>query len=36
MRAPFLERRRDLMSEWAGLIMQGAADAQTLLLGPRR
>ena len=33
MRAPFLERRAELLSEWAGLIMAGAKDAETLLLG---
>jgi integrase len=36
LRAPFLERRRTLMAEWAGLLMEGAVDAQSLLLGPRR
>jgi integrase len=36
MRAPFLERRRALLAEWADLLLEGAVDASTLLLGPRR
>jgi integrase len=36
MRTTFLERRRELMEEWAGLILDGAPDAETLLLGKRR
>jgi integrase len=36
MRAPFLERRRELLAEWADLLLEGAIDATSLLLGPRR
>jgi hypothetical protein len=36
MRAPFLERRRQLLSEWATLRLDGAMDAPALLLGSRR
>ena len=36
LRAPFLERRRELLAEWAALLLEGAVDAETLLLGPRR
>jgi integrase len=36
MREDFLERRRELMAEWAGLLMDGAPDAKTLLLGRHR
>jgi integrase len=35
MRAPFLERRIELLGEWAGLLMAGAKDGHSLLLGPR-
>jgi hypothetical protein len=33
--APFLERRRQLLAEWADLLLEGAVDAETLLLGRR-
>ena len=36
LRAPFLERRREFLAEWANLLLDGAPDAPTLLLGPRR
>jgi integrase len=36
LRAPFLERRRALLAEWAHLLLEGAVDAESLLLGPRR
>jgi integrase len=36
LRAPFLERRRELLTEWAHLLLEGAPDAESLLLGPRR
>jgi hypothetical protein len=36
MRAPFLERRRELLREWADLLLEGAPDAESLLLGRRR
>jgi integrase len=36
MRETFLERRRELMAEWANLILDGAPDAETLLLGKRK
>jgi hypothetical protein len=36
MRAPFLQRRRELACEWADLILAGGKDAKSLLLGPRR
>jgi integrase len=36
MRAPFLERRRQLLAEWADLLLEGAIAAPALLLGPRR
>jgi integrase len=36
MRETFDERRREIMAEWADLILQGAPDAETLLLGKRR
>jgi integrase len=36
MRETFVERRRELAEEWAGLILDGAPDAEALLLGRRR
>jgi integrase len=36
MRETFLQRRRELMEEWASLILEGSPDAETLLLGKRR
>jgi integrase len=36
LRAPFLERRRQLLAEWADLLLEGAMDAPALLLGSRR
>ncbi len=36
LRAPFLERRAELLAEWGGLLMEGAKGAQSLLLGHRR
>ena len=36
MRANYLERRRELMAEWANLLLEGAEPAQTLLFGSRR
>jgi integrase len=36
MRSNYLERRRELMAEWADLLLEGAAPAETLLVGPRR
>jgi integrase len=36
MRSNYLERRRELMTEWADLILAGAKPADELLLGPRR
>jgi len=35
MRETFIERRREFAEEWAGLILAGAPDAETLLLGRR-
>ena len=35
-RADYLERRRELMAEWAGLLFDGAAPPEILLVGPRR
>jgi integrase len=36
MRSNFLERRRELMAEWADLLLEGAPPPEALLLGPRR
>ena len=36
MRSNYLERRRELMAEWAELLLEGAPPAETLLYGPRR
>ena len=36
MRGDYLERRRELMAEWAGLLFDGAAPPEILLSGPRR
>ena len=36
MRSNYLERRRELMAEWAGLLFDGAAPPEILLSGPRR
>ena len=36
MRSDYLERRRELMAEWAGLLFDGAAPPDILLSGPRR
>jgi integrase len=36
MRSNYLERRRELMAEWANLLLEGAPPAETLLLGLRR
>jgi hypothetical protein len=36
MRGDYLERRRELMAEWAGLLFDGATPPETLLHGPRR
>jgi integrase len=36
MRSDYLERRRELMAEWADLLLDGAVPAKTLLFGPRR
>jgi integrase len=36
MRDDFLERRRELMAEWADLLLDGAPPAEALLYGPRR
>jgi integrase len=35
LRAPFKERRAELLAEWDSLLMAGAKDARSLLLGPR-
>jgi integrase len=35
MRSNYLERRRELMADWADLLLEGAAPAETLLFGPR-
>jgi len=36
MRSNYLERRRELMIEWADLLLDSMAPAETLLFGPRR
>ena len=36
MRSNYLERRRELMAEWADLLLDGAAPPETLVFGPRR
>jgi integrase len=36
LRTSFLDRRRKLMEEWANLILDGAPDAEALLLGQRK
>jgi len=36
LRAPFLERRRVLMADWAGLLLEGAVGAEDLVCGRRR
>jgi integrase len=36
MRSNYLERRRQLMAEWADLLLDGVAPPETLLYGPRR
>ena len=36
MRSNYLERRRELMAEWAGLLFDGAAPPEILLVDPRR
>jgi integrase len=36
VREVFLDRRRELMAEWADLVLAGAPDADELLLGRRR
>lgn len=35
-RAQYMTRRRDLVQEWADLLMMGLPDASALLEGPRR
>jgi hypothetical protein len=35
MRGDYLEQRRPLMAEWADLLLDGAAPAETLLYGRR-
>ena len=36
MRASFLARRRELLTEWADLLLAGMPPAENLILGPRR
>jgi integrase len=36
MRSNYLERRRELMAEWADRLLDGAPPPETLLYGPRR
>jgi integrase len=36
MRSSFLDRRRELLAEWAGLLLAGAVDAEALVMGRRR
>ncbi len=36
MRAPFLARRRELLAEWAGLLLDGGMAAEEMVMGPRR
>jgi integrase len=36
MRANFIDRRRELLAEWAGLLMEGAQDTEMLVKGRRR
>jgi integrase len=36
MRSNYLERRRELMAEWADLVLDGAPPPENLLFGPRR
>ena len=36
MRGDYLERRRELMAEWTGLLFDGARPPEILLVAPRR
>ena len=35
-RAAYMQRRREIAEEWAGLLLDGLEPASTLLEGPRR
>ena len=36
MRGDYLERRRELMADWTGLLLDGAPPSEILLVGRRR